>query len=79
MSSVVYEVVQHDGGWAYRSGGVYSETFPSHDAALKAARRVASEQRAPGEAAEIQYEDENGVWKTEHADGGDRPETSVTG
>jgi hypothetical protein len=79
MSSVVYEVVQHDGGWAYRSGGVYSETFPSHDAALKVARRVAGEQRAPGEAAEIQYEDENGAWKTEHADGGDRPETSVTG
>lgn len=79
MSRVVYEVVEHDGGWAYRSDGVYSETFPNHDAALKAARRVAREQRAPGEAAEIQFEGPDGVWRTEHADGGDRPETEVRG
>ena len=33
MTTVTYEIVQHDGGWAYRVDGVYSETFPSHDAA----------------------------------------------
>ena len=38
MSHVTYHIVQHDGGWAYRADGTYSETFPSHDAARKAAR-----------------------------------------
>jgi hypothetical protein len=79
MSHVVYQVVEHDGGWAYRSDGVYSETFPSRDAALKAAQRVAREQRVPGDTEEIQYETEGGVWKTEHADGHDRPDTEVKG
>ena len=36
MSHVNYKIVQHDGGWAYSVDGSYSETFPSHDAALKA-------------------------------------------
>ena len=45
MSLVKYEIVEHDGGWAYRVGGTYSETFPSHDAARKAAERAAGEQR----------------------------------
>ena len=26
-TKVTYEVVEHDGGWAYRVNGVYSETF----------------------------------------------------
>lgn len=79
MSHVVYKVVAHDGGWAYQSSGSLSETFPSRDAARHAARRVAREQRVPGQTEEIQYEDENGVWKTEHADGHDRPDTDVVG
>ena len=37
MSRVIYEVVEHDGGWAYRAGGVYSETFSTHDLARQAA------------------------------------------
>lgn len=79
MNHVVYQVVEHDGGWAYRSDGVYSETFLSREAALKAAQRVAREQRVPGQTEEIQFEDADGVWKTEHADGHDRPETDVIG
>jgi hypothetical protein len=77
MTNVTYHVVEHDGGWAYRSDGVYSETFPSRDAAMKAAKRVAAEQRAPGEAEDIFYENAKGEWVTEHADGNDRPTTSV--
>ncbi len=42
MAHVTYEIVQHDGGWAYRVDGVYSETFPTHDAARFAASRAAS-------------------------------------
>ena len=41
MTKVTYEIVEHDGGWAYRMNGVYSETFVSHDSARKAAERAA--------------------------------------
>ena len=36
MSHITYKVVRHDTGWAYTADGTYSETFPSHDAALRA-------------------------------------------
>src|SRR5579871_6086276 len=37
MAKITYTIVEHDGGWAYKVGDVFSETFPSHDAAHKAA------------------------------------------
>ena len=77
MSEVTYEVVEHDGGWAYKLDGVFSETFPTHAAALKAAQRVAAEQKVPGKTEEIQYEDQKGAWHTETARGDDRPVTKV--
>jgi hypothetical protein len=77
MSKVAYHVVEHDGGWAYKVDGVFSETFPSHDAATRAAKRAAAEQRTPGETGEIEYETRAGKWKTEHARGDDRPTTEV--
>lgn len=79
MVSITYEIVEHDGGWAYRADGVYSETFPTHDAARRAAERVAAEQRAPGETDTISWEDQNGRWHDEVADGQDRPVTDVEG
>jgi hypothetical protein len=79
VNKIIYEVVQHDGGWAYRMDGVYSETFPSHDAARHAAERVAKEQIVPGESEVISYEDKDGRWHDEFSPGGDRPETSVKG
>jgi hypothetical protein len=79
MTKVTYEIVEHDGGWAYRMDGVFSETFPSHDSARQAAERVAREQSVPGEAAEIVYEDKNARWHEEEASGDDRPETEVKG
>ena len=45
MTRITYEIVEHDGGWAYRLDGAYSETFPNHDAAFAAAKRAAIEQR----------------------------------
>jgi len=36
MTKIIYEVVEHDGGWAYQVDGVFSETFPSHDLARRA-------------------------------------------
>ena len=79
MSKIVYEIVEHDGGWAYRADGVYSETFPSHDLARKAAERAAREQVVPGNTTGITYEDKEGQWHDEVAKGDDRPETDVQG
>jgi hypothetical protein len=79
MTTVTYEIVEHDGGWAYKVGGTYSETFASHDAAQAAAKRAAAEQRVGGDTAGIVYEDEKGGWHEEVADGGDRPSTEVEG
>jgi hypothetical protein len=79
MSKIVYEIVEHDGGWAYRVDGVYSETFPSHDLARRAAERAAAEQHVPGATVGISYEDKQGRWHQEVAEGDDRPETEVEG
>jgi hypothetical protein len=79
MSKVVYEVVEHDGGWAYKVNGVFSETFPSHDLARDAAVRAANEQTVSGEATGISYEDKEGRWHDELSPGADRPETDVSG
>ena len=79
MTKITYEIVEHDGGWAYRVDGVFSETFPSHDLARKAAERAAREQVVPGEATGISYEDEKGQWHNEVSSGKDRPEPDVEG
>jgi hypothetical protein len=78
MSFVHYRIVQHDGGWAYKLGDVFSETFTTRDAALRAAHHVAREQERPGETISILYEDEKGKWHEEIARGNDRPIADVT-
>jgi hypothetical protein len=77
MSHVTYEIVEHDGGWAYRVSGVYSETFATHDEARRAAKAAAAEQMVPGHTEVIEYEDEQGRWHVETARGGDRPDTDI--
>lgn len=79
MSKVTYAIVEHDGGWAYTADGVFSEPYPTHDAARRAAERAAQEQRAPGDATPISWEDADGRWHDEVADGKDRPVTDVEG
>ncbi len=79
MPKVTYEVVKHDGGWAYRVDDTYSEPFPSHDLAREAAERAAHEQVVPGDTNTISYEDSKGHWHHEVARGDDRPETDVKG
>ena len=79
MTKVVYEIVEHDGGWAYRVDGVFSETFRSHDLARRAAERAAKEQVVPGNTTAIRYEDKEGQWHTEVSAADDRPETDVEG
>ena len=77
MAHVTYKIVQHDGGWAYTVDGVFSEPFPSHAAARNAAHRAAQEQRVPGRTEVIQYEDADGKWHEETAQGDDRPATDI--
>ena len=77
MEKIHYKVVAHDGGWAYKLGDVFSETFPTHEAALRAAEAAAAEQRLPGPSETIEYEDERGKWHTERTEGTDRPQTDV--
>lgn len=79
MNTVYYEVVQHDGGWAYKVGDVFSERYANHDEARTAAERAAADQRRPGATEDIEYQDEAGVWHEEVSQGKDRPETDVTG
>jgi hypothetical protein len=77
MTKITYEIVEHDGGWAYRADGVFSETFPSHDLARKAAERAAKEQVVPGETTGISYEDKAGTLKWRGAVIGPRPTSKV--
>jgi Uncharacterized protein conserved in bacteria (DUF2188) len=79
MSKIIYEIVEHDGGWAYRVDGVFSETFPSHDMARRAAERAAREQVVPGATTGISYEDKDGRWHDEVSRGDDRPDPEVQG
>ena len=77
MDALHYTVVEHDGGWAYKVGDVFSETFRSHDEAHQAAEIAARRQRAPGEDGEIEFEDGASKWHHEPSAGGDRPDTDV--
>lgn len=77
MTRITYRIVEHDGGWAYRLGDTFSETFGSHDDARAAAVIASREQRVADQTAWIEYENADGEWVTERADGHDRPETDV--
>jgi hypothetical protein len=77
MTRVTYEVVEHDGAWAYKVGDVFSETFPTRQDAHDAAERAAAEHRAAGEDESVEYQDARGVWHEEDVSGEDRPETDV--
>jgi hypothetical protein len=79
LSKLTYEIVRHDGGWAYQVDETFSETFPSHDAARRAAELAVKEQSAPGAPTEISWEDKQGRWHTERSAGDDRPEVDVEG
>jgi hypothetical protein len=77
MTRIIYEIVEHDGGWAYKVGATFSEAFPNREAAHAAAERAAGEQQVPDRTTDIDWEDERGRWHTEASPGDDRPETEV--
>jgi hypothetical protein len=77
MAEITYRIVEHDGGWAYKVGDVFSEPFPTRADAVEAAQRAASEQQVPGETSPILFEDADGKWHEELSQGSDRPSTEV--
>lgn len=77
MARVVYTIVQHGEGWAYRVDKTFSETFPSYDLARKAALDAASEHQQSGSTVGISFEDSSGQWHEELSDGHDRPKVTV--
>ncbi len=77
MSDIIYEIVQHDGGWAYKANGVFSEAFATRAEALAAAQTAAAEQEVPGHRETIEYEDDGGEWHTETVSGRSRPHAVV--
>jgi hypothetical protein len=77
MTKIVYKIVEHDGGWAYKVGNVFSETYATREAAHAAAAKAAAEQRVSGPTEPIEFEDEKGKWHEETAKGDDRPSTEV--
>jgi hypothetical protein len=79
MMKVTYQIVEHDGGWAYKLGDVFSETFRSRQAAVDAAKAAASEQQLAGRTEGITYQDADGQWHEEVAEGSDRPQADVEG
>lgn len=83
MPEVIYEIVPHDGGYAYKVDDVLSESYPTREAAEAAARDAARRQRLPDQEAEpgqtIEYQDETGRWRAERTGPDDRPETDVVG
>ena len=76
MPKVHYKVVQHDGGWTYKVGDVFAETFATRTQAEAGAKRAAAEQRVPTQPTDIEFEDDKGRWHSEHSDG-EPPATDV--
>lgn len=74
---VIYQIVEHNGGWAYKVGDVFSETFATHHDAKAAAETAAQHQQRAGETLDIEYETADGEWHEEVASGEDRPDTEV--
>jgi hypothetical protein len=46
MAYITYEIVEHDGGWAYKLGETLSETYASRQGAVMGAKSAASRQKA---------------------------------
>jgi len=77
MTEIHYKIVQHDGGWTYKLGDVFADTYATHDDALAAARAVAAEQQLAGDTVPISWQDADGKWHEEVAKGDDRPIVDV--
>lgn len=78
MTEIHYNIVEHDGGWTYKLGDVFAETYRTRDEAFGAAQAAAAEQQLGGETVPISWQDADGVWHEETARGDDRPIADVS-
>ena len=78
MTEIHYNIVEHDGGWTYKLGAVFAETYRTRDEAFGAAQAAAAEQQLGGETVPISWQDADGVWHEETARGDDRPIADVS-
>jgi hypothetical protein len=78
MTNVHYRLVEREGGWTYKAGDVFSERFALYDEVRDAAERAAAEQRLPGSAQDIEYQDEAGDWHEEVSQGSNPLRADVT-
>ncbi len=78
MAKLTSTIVEHEGGWAYKVGSTFSETFRTQDEARRAAELASAGQQVAGSTDGIQYEDSAGKWHQELADGRDRPQTEIS-
>lgn len=75
---VTYEVVEHDGGWAYKVGDVFSESYATRREAENAAEQAAAAHESAGTDEFIEYQDRRGRWHSEMEPGDDRPQANVS-
>ncbi|MDZ4789633.1 MAG: hypothetical protein SGJ17_00235 [Hyphomicrobiales bacterium] len=75
--TVTYQIVEHNDGWAYMLGDVYSQTFATEQEAQAGADDAASRQQLNGETTDIEYQDATGELQREFAAGDDRPDAEV--
>ena len=77
MSIITYKIVEHDGGWAYKLGDVFSETFRDAAGGGRGGEKGRRRAAGSGQTEAIEYEDSEGKWHEELARGDDRPITDV--
>jgi hypothetical protein len=66
MAYLTYEIVQHDGGWAYKLGDTLSETYIHRQDAVEGAKSAASRQKMDAQDVSVRDRSTNQVYSTEH-------------
>jgi len=66
MAYLTYEIVPHDGGWAYKLGDTLSETYVHREDAVEGARSAASRQKMDADEVSVRDRAKNQVYSTEH-------------
>ena len=60
MAKAHYEIVEHDGGWAYRLRGHILGDFCHQSRRRSSRSSCCSRQKLPGESEDIEFEDSKG-------------------
>ena len=77
MSEVTYEIVEHDGGWAYKVDGALSRCSRPMRQRSRQHRPPPLSRKPPARPKRLNTKTRKGKWHTETARGSDRPETHI--